>query len=274
MVFQIQNHRNAVDAKRAAIEAARAKALPAGAERSALIRYLPPGECPDRNRIVFDDSGSMNEQIENAKRGVVEFLRNCIPNQSAVAVHFMNTARWGTELRSNLLELAADIQESQLSSGSTPFFNTLKKALEAKPTLTRLIAFTDGAPTDQLSPENSDEIYVFSANAPDTWIASADVIIKIAYAIGDQSLSGGYVSKTSGAHGPCIPIDTVFFGSAFREGEMALLKYLSDKTGGYFLHFDPQKVNFATAFKYLAPCHRLMLASSSFRAQVESGAQK
>lgn len=261
MGFSIQNPRNAVDAKRAAVEAA--KALASGPEkRDAIVRYIPPGECPDRNRIVFDDSGSMNRQIENAKRGVVEFLRNCIPNQSAVAVHFMNTPSPLDSLRSNLLELATDIQEMPLGSGGTPFFNTLKKALEATPVLTRLIAFTDGSPTDELQPEAGEEAGIqgfYSCNL-NRWTTSADVIIKIAKHVGGEK---------------CVPIDTVFFGMAeYSKREMDLLRYLSDKTGGYFLHFDPAKVNFATAFKYLAPVNRLMLASSSFRAQIESGVKK
>ena len=91
-------------------------------------------------------------------------------------------------------------------------------------------------------------------------LQSADIIITIA--------------KNALKNGKCVPIDTVFFGSEGRQREIELLKYLSSKTGGYFLHFDPAKVNFAQAFKYLAPVNRLMLASASFRAQVESGAQK
>lgn len=254
MTFSIQNPKNAVDAKRAAIEARKASSAPA-----AIVRYLPPGECPDRNRIVFDDSGSMGGYIEDAKRGVVEFLRNCIPNQTAVAVHFMNTKEWSTELRSNLLELSTDIQEAHLNIGGTPFFNTLKKALEATPTLTRLVAFTDGSPTDQLQAEENEEagLQGYHSYGIDAWKASANIIIKIA-----KSISTG------------IPIDTVFFGSEDRQREIELLKYLSAQTGGYFLHFDPSKVNFSQAFKYLAPCHRLMLASSSFRASIESGRQK
>jgi hypothetical protein len=256
MAFSITNPRNAVDAKRAAIEARKASTASAGANPAAIIRYLPPGECPDRNRIVFDDSGSMGGYIEDAKRGVVEFLRNCIPNQTAVAVHFMNSTACDTQLQSNLLELAANMQEMNLGSGGTPFFNTLKKALEATPTLTRLIAFTDGSPTDRLQSEGNNEI-VEGWDTSGTWIASANVIIKIA-----KSISTG------------IPIDTVFFGSEGRQREIELLKYLSAQTGGYFLHFDPSKVNFSQAFKYLAPCHRLMLASSSFRLSIESGRQK
>jgi len=280
MSFSITNPAKVLDAKRAAIEAAKnasaSKALGNGSEnKAALIRFIPAAECPDRNRIVFDDSGSMSGQIENAKQGVVEYLRNCIPNQTAAAIHFMCTKSWSTALRSDLPQLSADLQEAQLHLDNTPFFNTCKAALEATPVLTRLIAFTDGSPTDELQAEEHETSAMqgFYSRGADSWKASADVIIKIAHNIGDQSLSGGYVSKTSGAHGPCIPIDTVFFGvdSEWSVRERELLKYLSDATGGYFMVFDPAKVNFRTAFKYLAPVNRLMLASSSFRAELESG---
>jgi hypothetical protein len=189
---------------------------------------------------------------------MIEYLRNCIPNQTSVAIHFMNSTACDTQLESNLLKLAGDIREINLRSGGTPFFNTLEKALKATPTLTRLIAFTDGSPTDMLSTEESTEMSS-SWDTSSAWISSADIIIKIASAIGAG-----------------IPIDTVYFGAAteYKRREIELLKYLSSKTGGYLLHFDPAKVNFAQAFKYLAPCNRLMLASASFRADVESGVQK
>jgi hypothetical protein len=258
MAFQIQNPKNAVDAKRAAIEARKASTAPAGVNPSAIVRYISPGECPDRNRIVFDDSGSMGGYIEDAKRGMIEYLRNCIPNQTSVAIHFMNSTACDSQLESNLQRLAADIREMNLRSGGTPFFNTLKKALEATPTLTRLIAFTDGSPTDELRAEESTEMSS-RWDTSSAWTTSADIIIKIAMSTGTG-----------------IPIDTVYFGGSieYERREIDLLKYLSSKTGGYFLHFDPAKVNFAQAFKYLAPVNRLMLASASFRAQVESGAQK
>ena len=257
MTFQIGSFKSpsSVDAKRAAIEAAKAAS---GKKVDAITRYIPPGECADRIRVVFDDSGSMYSEIGNAKQGVVEFLRNCIPNQTAVAVHYMNTSSWSTSLRSDLPQLGLDVQESILSSGGTPFFNTLKHALEAKPTLTRLVAFTDGAPTDRLAAEENEEAGMtgYYSEHLDVWLASANIIIKIAKATGDG-----------------IPIDTVYFGYG-NQRNMDLLRYLSKETGGYFLHFDPAKVNFKTAFKYLAPVHRLMLSSGSFRAAVESGVQK
>lgn len=264
---------NPADAKRARMEAAKTASQQAtGKDQNpaALIKYIQPGECPDRNRIVFDDSGSMFRYIEDAKRGVVEYLRNLVPNQSAVGIHFMNTTP-AIELQSDLVKLGNDILEKHLSSGGTPFFNTLKQALEAKPQTTRLIAFTDGSPTDRLSAEDSSSMQEFYGHGLSAWEASANIIIKIAHAIGDQSLTGGFVSKVSGAHGPCIPIDTVFFGRSYNKNEIALLKYLSEETGGYFLHFDPSKPNIWKQLKYLAPVNRLMLASESFRAEVEKG---
>lgn len=258
MAFQISNMKSPQDARRAQIEAARASAKTAKTgEPTALVQYVSPDKCPDRNRIVFDDSGSMGMQVENAKKGVVEFLRNCIPNQTAVALHFMNTTSWNTQLRSDLPLLGQDILECELRSGGTPFFNTLKKALEATPILTRLIAFTDGAPTDQLEAEESEAAGMqgYYSHQWDTWKASADVIIKIAHGIGGEKP---------------IPIDTIYFGYG-NEQNMKLLRYLSEATGGFFLHFDPSKVNFKTAFKYLAPVNRLQLTSGSFRASLERG---
>ena len=257
MSFQVGNFKSStgIEAKKAAIEAAKAKALSAG-ETVSLVKYISPNECADRTRIVFDDSGSMGGYIQDAKNGVVEYLKNCIPNQSAVAVHFMNTSSWSTNLTSNLPQLGQDILEAQLNSGGTPFFNTLKRALEATPRLTRLVAFTDGSPTDYLRAESSDEVVgYYSANMTDQWILSADVIIKIAK-----------------SQQPEIPIDTVFFGNAeYSQRPIQLLKYLSEKTGGFFLHFDPAKPNIWKQLKYLAPVNRLALTDGSFRAKVERG---
>jgi hypothetical protein len=258
MPFDIGAPRNYNDAKRAALEAAKAASATSTGKKDALIRYILPADCPDRIRIVFDDSGSMSGQVTNAKSGVVEFLRNCIPNQTSVAVHPMCTTTWDTSLRSDLPQLGRDVEECRFYLGGTPFFNTLKKALEATPTLTRLVAFTDGSPTDYLRAEQENELDTYWRNK-DEWHSSAGIIIKIA--------------KNTGAG---IPIDTVFFGVAneWTKRERVLLKYLSDSTGGFFMVFDPTKVNFRTAFKYLAPVNRLQLTSGSFRAAIERGEQK
>lgn len=253
--FQKPNQ-NAIDAKRAAIEAAKQRALGSGSadNPNAIVRWAAPADCADRIRIVFDDSGSMGSYITSAKQGVVEFLKNCIPNQTAVALHFMNTSSWNTALRSDLPALGADITEAKLCSGGTPFFNTLKRALEATPRATRLVAFTDGSPTDRLSAENEAELQNYWFSPADSWTASADVIITI-----------------SKSQSPAIPIDTVFFGYKHSAREIALLKYLSEKTGGFFLHFDPSKPNILKQLKYLAPINRLRLTDGAFRAAVERG---
>jgi len=259
MPFDIGAPRNSNDAKRAALEAAKNAAATSTGKSTSIIRYILPADCPDRIRIVFDNSGSMGGQITNAKNGVVEFLRNCIPNQTSVAVHPMGTTEWKTALRSDLPQLGKDIEECRFRLGGTPFFNTCKQALEATPILTRLVAFTDGSPTDALAADYGEELDTYYGSRSNPWIHSADIIIKIA--------------KSTGTG---IPIDTVFFGVA-NEGtsrERELLKYLSDATGGFFMVFDPAKVNFRTAFKYLAPVNRLQLTSGSFRASLERGERK
>jgi hypothetical protein len=202
----------------------------------------------------------MCEQIENAKRGVVEFLRNCIPNQTSVAIHFMET-KPDLPLQSDLVALGNALLEKPLFGGGTPFFNTLKKALEATPKLTRLIAFTDGSPTDRLNPDTDSELTDYWHDSHRySWTESADIIIKLANATDDPSCSSP------------VPIDTVFFGNArYCQEEMNLLKYLSEKTGGFFLHFDPNKPNIWKQMKYLSPAKRLMLTSPDFRAKVERG---
>lgn len=264
MAFKVGNFGsgNAIDAKKAAIEAAKQKALPSGEQpQQALVKWLSPAEVSDRIRIVFDDSGSMAGQIENAKKGVVEFFRNCIPNQTACALHFMNTTSFPTELQTNLMKLGADVEEYYLKSGGTPFFNTIMRALKATPKLTRMVVFTDGSPTDVLEAEKEETsslVGYYSFNSQQGWISSADVVIKHTKELGN------------------IPVDTIFFGpvTTYTEKPRELLKYLADKTGGFFMVFDPAKVNFRTAFKYLAPVNRLMLTSGSFRASLEAGEVK
>lgn len=257
MAFKVGNF-DPNAAKRAAIEAAKARAAGTRAEDAKLIKYCPPGECADRIRIEFDDSGSMLGQIDNAKRGVVEFLKNCIPNQTAVAVHYMNSTACSTLLRSDLPQLAEDVKEAYLRSGGTPFFNTMKRMLEATPRATRLVVFTDGAPTDELQAEIGDEVLA-GLWGSDRWRASADIIITI-----------------SKSQAPAIPIDCVYFGSdiEYTQHQISLLKYLAEQTGGFFMVFDPAKMDFARGFKYLAPINRLRLTDGSFRAALERGEVK
>jgi hypothetical protein len=195
----------------------------------------------------------MGYQTEEAKKGVVELLRNSVPNQTAVAIHFMNTQNAAlAELNSNLIAVADQMQKCVLRCGGTPFFATLKKMMEATPTATRYVLFTDGEPTDAASLLHRDSEYRFDALG--NLKLNADPLIVVA--------------KEQKA-----PIDTVYFGSESSYTQIArdFLRYLSDQTGGYFMVFDPAKMSFAKAFKYLSAGMRLLLTSESVRKEIESG---
>ena len=63
-----------------------------------------------------------------------------------------------------------------------------------------------------------------------------------------------------------IPVDTVFIGSSYG-GE--LMQKLASDCNGIFLQFERGKSNFRTAFKYLSPGLRYMLADKSFKDQIQ-----
>jgi Mg-chelatase subunit ChlD len=253
MTFTPGFSKNPNAAKADAIKAARAQAAQAPkAEDGALQKWISPADAKERIRIIFDDSGSMSEQIENAKEGVIEFYRNCIPNQTAVAVQMLDAKHPEIEaLNTNLIEAATLLKQAAPGLGGTPLFSTSMAAFALSPKPTRMVIFTDGEAGDSLASEEMIELEDGPMSAYQK--RSANVLIARA-----RELS--------------CPIDTVFFGpEQYHEQSIALLKYLAERTGGYFLHFDPSKVNFKTAFKYLAPVNRLMLASESVRKEIESG---
>jgi hypothetical protein len=66
-----------------------------------------------------------------------------------------------------------------------------------------------------------------------------------------------------------IPVDTVFIGDASEVKAIEDMQKLAEATGGIFLHFDPSKSNFRTAFKYLSPGYRAMLADKSFADKIQ-----
>lgn len=66
-----------------------------------------------------------------------------------------------------------------------------------------------------------------------------------------------------------ISCDTVFIGAENDFTGLGFMRNLAEKTGGIFLHFDPSRSNFRTAFKYLSPGLRYMLADKSFVEKLE-----
>lgn len=246
MPFQVTNPSAA---KAATLRAARETAATT-TKPDAIMKWINPEDCAERLRIIFDDSGSMAGQIENAKLGTTELIRNSIPNQTAVSIHFLETVDEKLAmLNSNLIEMAQLLKDKRLSLGGTPMFECLMRTIALNPKATRYVAFSDGSPTDSLLVK--EEICSITDRL-ERWKANADIIIAEA--------------KKSEA-----PIDTVFFGPEYNKDEIALMEYIATRSDGYFLHFDPKKVNFAKAFKYLAGPARLMLASESVRKEIESG---
>lgn len=64
-----------------------------------------------------------------------------------------------------------------------------------------------------------------------------------------------------------IPIDTVYISNGNFENEF--LRQLAADTGGIYLHFQRGLSNFRTAFKYLSPGLRYMLADKSFADKIQ-----
>lgn len=67
-----------------------------------------------------------------------------------------------------------------------------------------------------------------------------------------------------------IPVDTVYIQTGvYSEAAKEFMQKLAADTGGIFLEFKEGQSNFATAFKYLSPGLRYMLADKSFVASIE-----
>lgn len=226
------------------------------ATRTSLIK---PEEATERIRIVFDNSSSMSHHIDGdynksriseARKGIVEYLRNCQLNRDAVAVHFLNnyaSYRYEdapnrllpllekSQLTTDLLLLASAIDSPDIAAiGGTPLFEITEQALATPPEATRLIIFSDGEPNNKLKKE-------FCINE---------------------------------ALRKKVPIDTVFIGDRYDRGAV-LLQEIAERTHGIYIVIDSTKgADFKTAFKYLAPTKRLMLMDKSFKEKLERGEVK
>lgn len=228
MTFQFQPKKQGLEAllgkqkdEEAQIKALQTKHKSTEVEKP--FEYKSPEKATDKIRIIFDDSGSMSGQkIKDAIDGTIEFMRNCVLNQTAVAVHPMNyKAVDTTAITTNLPAMAVLIAQIR-TTGSTPMFQTWEKALYSEPKATRYIIFSDGQPDNIIGKE--------------------------------ECISKCIEDKT--------PCDTVYITNNSLLDDSELLKEIAERTGGLYLKFDRSKVNFKTAFKYLAPVLRLQLAAS------------
>jgi Mg-chelatase subunit ChlD len=215
--------------------AARKAAAEAKGEYKIPTSDLPAKDAQYRIGIVFDDSGSMyGHKIKDAHEGTEEFIRNCDPSNTALAVYPMNAASGAQQysLSRKLYDIAQGVKHYS-PTGGTPLYETLELLLKAE-NLSRAIVFSDGSPN---------------------W--------------GDASDYKESSIATAIEHS--VPVDTVFIGTKNDTEAIAVMQEIAERTGGVFLIFEPGKANFRTAFKYLSPGYRAMLADKSFVAKVESG---
>lgn len=241
-------------AKLALADAARSKAV--SESQAALIKYIDPAKAKNRLRFAADDSGSMANHFEDLRQALIELLRNCVKDQDAVAIHLLcvpDDKNPMSKLESDLPKLASLVKAADFGAGGTPLFGTLKRVLETEPLCNRVVAFTDGSPTDSILPS---EPYNPAKQNALAFPHEPDAAAIVAIALERK-----------------VPIDTIFFGSAKYNGDaIKLLRYIAEKTGGYFLVFDPAKgVSLKNALKYLAPVNRLLLASENIRKEIEEG---
>lgn len=151
MAFQIKSQVGLaakLAAHKSASTVAEGQELQAPAPKAQPITYLAVNDpaIKDRIGIVFDDSVSMSgSKLREAKDGVIEFLKSCIPNQTAVALYPMGGSKF--KLETNLIYLAGKVLEIELS-GSTPLVVTANRLLSENTTLTRGVVFSDGQPNN------------------------------------------------------------------------------------------------------------------------------
>lgn len=204
--------------------------------------FVEPEKAKDIIKILFDDSGSMaGQKLADAKAGSIEFMRNCGINQVAIGIYPFNAEAIKPD--TDLPDVGALTQHIK-ATGSTPMFETLESAMKEEIRATRYIIFTDGQP-DSESKKNA---LIERAQADKTPI---DTVWIVEFA----NMHSDFYSESNKEN----------------RAEYILLKSIADATGGFFLIFDRNKVNFAQAFKYLTPGNRLMLTNESFRRDVEEG---
>ena len=182
---------------------------------------------PNRLGLVFDDSGSMHDSMEQAHLAVDTFIKNCNSADTAIALYPLN--KEAKSLTNNFATVglyAATIT----ATGGTPLYTVLQKLLESE-NISRAIAFSDGSPTDKSNYGFEDE-------------CSAD---------NHQKTINLYTAKK-------IAIDTIFIGTKDSSG-YTTMQSIALATGGIFLHFTDVSV-LAKSLKYLTPAYRYMLENA------------
>jgi len=111
---------------------------------------IPVDMAKMQNRIgiIFDDSGSMSgDAINQAHLAIEAFVKNCNQFDTALALYPLNADK--KPLSSNFAEIAL-YGMSIPATGGTPLYEKLVELFDNE-SITRAIAFSDGAPNHSMS---------------------------------------------------------------------------------------------------------------------------
>jgi Mg-chelatase subunit ChlD len=218
------------------------------------FKFILPHLAKEAVVIVFDDSGSMDHQkIQDARDGVTEFMRECVPNETAVKIAPLNEVE--ISFSCNLPSLALQVVKIH-ASGGTPLYEVTQRNMyqdgEVKPT--RMILFSDGSPNNPGSWEYPKGDYSSSERHYEFSIAHKKTI--------EMAIERGIALDT------CLIADR---GYSKKDVEYMVMEDLAAKTGGIFIVFEKGKCSFKHGFKYLTKGNRLLLMDSNFKNALESG---
>ena len=103
-----------------------------------------PNEMEHRIGIVFDDSGSMHNQMNTAHEAVEEFLRSCTKDNTAVTIYPLNQEP--IRLSSQLPAIAIMVKNIHATGGT--YIKRTTSTMFKNNNLTRAIIFSDGSNGD------------------------------------------------------------------------------------------------------------------------------
>ena len=202
-----------------------------------------PLALPERIALVFDDSSSMSGQaVEDAKLATDEFIKSCNMRTTALAIKPLNQIK--CPLTTNYPLLGMEVSTFR-AAGSTPTWDNLQSIITdiAEESITRVVLFSDGEPTD-----GSSERYPGYGGQ-----------------LNPATIIANYVEKK-------VPIDTVFIGAEGTKG-FTCMKNIAEDTGGIFIHFKDSS-SLRKGLKYLAPGLRGMLMNAEVKERLQKGELK
>jgi hypothetical protein len=213
----------------------------------AAIAELNPEESEHRLGIVFDDSGSMADivddksKIEHAQAGIRNFSHQCNPKDTSLAIYPLN--KEAQKLTCNYDVFNMYVITIGPTGGTPLYTKTLQMLNECD--ITRGVLFSDGDPTDGSG---------YYSHIEDSENAERQ-------SLKEQVIAVALAKK--------VPLDCIFIGYADTSG-YNVMKELADRTDGTFIHFKDAK-SLGAGLKYLAPALRGLLANPEIKQKIERG---